>query len=505
MKRVLLNTMQLRFQEFDDFIICFKPNGIRMHQLAEGQYGFTEAFAEQIKKPLFKVNQLDTEASGLGVFAKSKQAALILSELSKENSIQYTYFFLTNKPALNELAKTESETSFKPIKKVGNFHLWKAVTRSADLSKVKLDAKNSGLPILGDQNHGGTKWFRLGLHLGELDFLLNEKKYHFEIATPPTFIEPDVSQTKNLFQDSYFNKNQLFLIENDSCYRLIHTEAAELRADIYGKHLWVYDYSDRGLTAEQTRSIQEFAIGHQLSCSIRHMIDRGSGVGGMEDSTLQTKVSSTQWQASESNLQFQLRTNAGFSPGLFLDQKENRKYVTHESAQKKVLNLFSYTSGFSVAAAVGGATTVTTVDVSKKFIEWSKENFKLNNLDPTKYEFFAQDCLLFLKGSKKRNRLWDLIICDPPSFGRSADSVWKIEKNLAELAELIFDCLAPQGQLLFTCNYEKWNRHQLIQEFTKKLPKEKFKIQRMPFLSLDFNETDDNKNLMKGFLLQRKN
>ena len=74
---------------------------------------------------------------------------------------------------------------------------------------------------------------------------------------------------------------------------------------------------------------------------------------------------------------------------------------------------------------------------------------------------------------------------------------------LQKLATLIYACLAPHGLLLFTCNYEKWNRSQLIQEYTKKLPKNKFKIERLPFLSLDFNETDDVKNLTKGFLLRR--
>ncbi len=497
MKRVLLMSMQLRFQEFDDFIICFKPNGIRMHQLADGQYGFTGAFAEQINKPLFKVFQLDKEVSGIVVLAKSKQAATMFQIL------QQTYYFLTNQPV--EKTKSTSETSFQQVKKLGSFYLWKATTKSGNPFQVRIDAKNVGLPILGDLSNGGAKWFRLGLHLSEIDFVLKEIKHHFEVSTPPSFLEPDLPQTKNLFRDSYFNKNQLITVEADSCHRLIHTEAAELRADIYGRHLWVYDYSERGLTPDQTRSIQEFAHEQDLSCSVRHMIDRGTGVGGLEESTLQTKVSKTQWQALESNLQFQLRTDAGFSPGLFLDQKENRKYVTAKSLQKNVLNLFSYTSGFSVAAAVGGAAAVTTVDVSKKFLEWSKENFKLNNLDASKYEFFAQDCLLFLKGSKKRNRLWDLIICDPPSFGRSEDSVWKIEKNLPELAQLIFDCLSSKGELLFTCNYEKWNRDQLIKEFTKKLPNDKFKIDRLPLLSLDFNETDDMTNLMKGFLLKKKN
>lgn len=528
MKHVLIKSMQLRFQEFDDFIIFFKPYGIRMHQVDDGQFGFVEALAYQLKQPLFIVHRLDKETSGLVILAKSATSAALLTELFQNHLITKTYFFLTDhtvsktqfvvktyidksKFASTNHSATNSETTFTYVHKVENLHLWKATPKTDKPHQIRLHAQNAGIPIYGDKEHGGSKSFRLCLQASEIEFTVHKKLYHFKISLPPSFIGPAHEQIKNLFIDSLFNKNELFHLNKNSCYRLIHTEGLNTRADIYGNHLWVYDYSERGLSTAETESIQQFANDNHLSSSIRHMIDRGAGVGGLEKSTLQTKATTNDianniapvWQASEENMQFQLRTDSGFSPGLFLDQKENRKFVLKESFDKTVLNLFSYTAGFSVAAAKGEAKTVTTVDVSKKFLEWSKENFKLNHLDPAAFEFFAQDCLLFLKGSKKRNRTWDLIICDPPSFGRSENSVWKIEKNLSELAELIYTCLSLQGQILFTCNYEKWSRSQLIQEFTKKLPKNKFKIERLPFLSLDFNETDDEKNLMKGFLLKR--
>ncbi len=520
--------MQLRFQEFDDFIIFFKPNGIRMHQVDEGQSGFVEALAEKLQRPLFIVHRLDKETSGLVILAKSAEAASLLTELLQDHLIQRTYYFLTdqivnkkefviktyiekNQQKLTNTnhAATNSETALTWVQKVGagNYQLWKAVPKTEKPHQIRIHAKSAGIPICGDQEHGGSRWFRTCLHASEIEFTFHEKKYRFQSPAPPSFNNPENLPIKNLLQDSFFNKNELFHIPKNECYRLLHTEGINLRADIYADHLWVYDYTDRGLTVTETDSIQEFANDHHLSSSIRHMIDRGTGVGGLEKNTLKSKITTanaqTKWQASEENLHFQLRTDAGFSPGLFLDQKENRKLVGKESFAKTVLNLFSYTAGFSVAAAAGSAKSVTTVDVSKKFLEWSKENFILNNIDPANFEFFAQDCLLFLKGARKRDRTWDLIICDPPSFGRSEDSVWRIEKNLPELAALIYACLSSKGQLLFTCNYEKWTRDQLIQEFAKKLPKNKFKIEHLPLLSLDFNETDDKTNLMKGFLLKR--
>ncbi len=515
--------MQLRFQDFDDFVVFFKPNGLRMHQVDDGQFGFVEALSAKLQTPLFIVHRLDKETSGLVLFAKTKAAASMITELFEDHLVQKTYFFLTDevisekkltvKSYIEKLqnhfvnsksqAVPNSETDFEYQKPVGQFHLWKATPKTGKPHQIRLHAKLAGISVCGDTEHGGCKWYRLALHASALHFSLKGTEHNFSVTLPPSFTLPDAFSLKNLFQDSLFNKSKLLQFDKNSCFRLIHTEGDTIRADVFGKHLWVYDYEPAGLSTLAVQKIQEFANDNQLSSSIRHMVDRGTGVGGLEKSTLHSLDMPTSWNASESSITYVLKTDAGFSPGLFLDQKENRTFVQNNAAGKKILNLFSYTGGFSVAAALGNASQVTTVDVSKKFLEWSKDNFKQNHIPSENHEFFAQDCLLFLKGAKKRERVWDLIICDPPSFGRSQDGVWNIEKNLPDLAELLWACLADNGQILFTCNYEKWTRNQLLQEFVKKLPKTKFKIERLPFLSLDFGETDDNKNVMKGFLLQR--
>ena len=515
--------MQLRFQGFDDFVVFFKPNGLRMHLVDDGQFGFVEAISAKMQQPLFIVHRLDKETSGLVLFAKSKAAASMLTELFEDHLVQKTYFFLTDQTItqkkltvrthieklqnhfVNSKSQVEpnSETEFEYQKASGQFHLWKATPKTGKPHQIRLHAQHAGISVCGDSEHGGCKWFRLALHASGLRFSLKGTQHNFSVALPPSFENADVFPIMNLFQDAIFNKTEFLQFDKNSCFRLIHTEGAAVRADVFGRHLWVYDYAATGLSTLEIQKIQDFANENELSSSVRHMVDRGTGVGGLEKSTLHSLHMPTSWNATEATVTYELRTDSGFSPGLFLDQKENRAFVRNIAAGKSVLNLFSYTGGFSVVAAIGNAKQVTTVDVSKKFLEWSKENFKLNQILIEKNEFFAQDCLLFLKGAKKRERTWDLIICDPPSFGRSQDAVWKIEKNLPELAELMWACLAESGQILFTCNYEKWTRNQLLQEFVKKLPKTQFKIARLPFLSLDFGETDDTKNVMKGFLLQR--
>lgn len=513
--------MHLLYQETDDFIVLNKGYGLRTHRVSDGQFGFVETVAESLKKQLLVVHRLDKETSGLIVFAKSKTAAAQLSELFEAHQIEKNYFFLTDQKidetkltikthidkqqnmfVSNKDLPPNSETSFEWIKTVGSNQLWKATPKTGKPHQIRLHALAAGIPILGDQEHSGSRFFRLALHAAELKFNLNGQEHIFKSQLPPCFENSSSNILETILEENFYKRHQLYQISDKESYRLIHLEIPDVRADIFADHLWIYDYSKEGLSASDKESIHQFANRKKLKVVIRHMLNRGQGVGGLESATLETNAAS-QWPAQENGLNYILKTDAGFSPGLFLDQKENRQWVLKNSSSKKVLNLFSYTSGFSVNAAIGKAQEVTTVDVSQKFLDWSKENFALNNLDSKKFEFFCQDSMVFLKGSVKRERKWDLIICDPPSFARTSKSVWKLESDLPDLAELMYQCLNPNGEILFTCNLEKKSRPEVLQLFTKKLPAKKWTIERLPLFTLDYELTDDLENLMKGFLIKK--
>jgi 23S rRNA (cytosine1962-C5)-methyltransferase len=107
------------------------------------------------------------------------------------------------------------------------------------------------------------------------------------------------------------------------------------------------------------------------------------------------------------------------------------------------------------------------VDLSRPFLDWGQQNFNLNQKDPSLYQFFQQESLLFLKGALKRGRLFDLIVCDPPSFGRHKNGVFRLDRELPTLLKLCWDSLAPGGRILFSCNLEKWD----LPEFKKQIQK----------------------------------
>ncbi len=135
----------------------------------------------------------------------------------------------------------------------------------------------------------------------------------------------------------------------------------------------------------------------------------------------------------------------GQKTGLFLDQRENRALVGSRSKGLRVLNLFSYTGGFSLAAALGGAAKTTTVDIAGPAIEAAKRNFTLSGLEPGKHEFAAADVFDFLEEAIAAKREFDLVICDPPSFASSEKALSKGLRAYRRVNEMAMRVAAPNG------------------------------------------------------------
>ena len=121
--------------------------------------------------------------------------------------------------------------------------------------------------------------------------------------------------------------------------------------------------------------------------------------------------------ATERYLRFGIDFATGYSPGLFLDQRENRRYVRH-IAPKRLLNCFAYTCSFSVYAACSGANTLN-IDLSKKYLSRGRENFALNNLPTIDHRFITDEVRSVLPRFARRGEKFDAIILDPPTFSHS--------------------------------------------------------------------------------------
>ena len=165
---------------------------------------------------------------------------------------------------------------------------------------------------------------------------------------------------------------------------------------------------------------------------------------------------------SESGLLYELDFSASYSPGLFPDQRLNRLFL-RERRPQRVLNTFSYTCAFSVAAASGGAETVS-VDVSKSSLQRGRRNFELNQIPPAGHRFIPEDVPAFLRRLIKRGEKFDAIILDPPTFGRSGSGrTFRFERDFPALLECAHQLSAPGGAILLSTNFTAWDESALIQ------------------------------------------
>ena len=175
--------------------------------------------------------------------------------------------------------------------------------------------------------------------------------------------------------------------------------------------------------------------------------DRGRGQEGRGAEPLAGRPPTGPIIISEHGLRFEVDILRGQKTGFFLDQRENRRTIEQWSQGKRVLNLFSYTGGFSVYAARGGAEHVTSVDSAREAMATAERNFVLNSFDPAQHEFVVADCFDLLERYHGEGRRFDLIIVDPPSFARSKEQMAAALGAYQRLNSLALKCLSPNGLL----------------------------------------------------------
>jgi 23S rRNA (cytosine1962-C5)-methyltransferase len=157
--------------------------------------------------------------------------------------------------------------------------------------------------------------------------------------------------------------------------------------------------------------------------------------------------------ATENHLKFGIDFGVGYSVGLFIDQRENRRFI-REIKLKRMLNCFAYTCAFSVAAASAGAKTVN-VDLSKKSLERGRQNFALNSASTDGHQFIADDVRPVLRRLGRRGEKFDMIILDPPTFSRTkGGAAFHVEKDFEELIAAALEIADRDSKILLSTNCE---------------------------------------------------
>ena len=163
----------------------------------------------------------------------------------------------------------------------------------------------------------------------------------------------------------------------------------------------------------------------------------------------------------EGGLAFECNLSDYVDTGLFLDHRITRALVRDEAAGKRFLNLFCYTGSFSVYAAAGGAATTTSVDLSNTYLDWTRTNLARNAFtDAGRHRTVRDEARAFLAHRGRRGEPpFDLVVVDPPTFSRSArsETPWDVERDHAELLELVAANLAPGGVVYFSTNFRRFH------------------------------------------------
>ena len=162
------------------------------------------------------------------------------------------------------------------------------------------------------------------------------------------------------------------------------------------------------------------------------------------------------WTIEYKNLRFKVSPTGFKHTGLFPEQAANWDFmmdkISHADQDIRVLNLFAYTGGATMACASAGASEVVHVDASKGMVNWAKENMMLSHLQDRKIRFIVDDVLKFVQREKRRGRTYHAIIMDPPSYGRGPNGeVWKIEEQLYPLISACLEIL-DEDPLFFLVN-----------------------------------------------------
>lgn len=169
----------------------------------------------------------------------------------------------------------------------------------------------------------------------------------------------------------------------------------------------------------------------------------------------------------ENGLTLQVSLERGLNTGLFLDQRKNRQDLMARTSGKRVLNLFSYTGAFSVAAAAAGAAQVTSVDVSQGYTDWAVKNFELNRINTKKHQFVVGDCLTVLRRMRENRQQFEIILMDPPSFSTTGKGKFTTKGGTSELVEAALALLPEGGLLITSSNHQKVDLADYLKELRK--------------------------------------
>jgi 23S rRNA (cytosine1962-C5)-methyltransferase len=523
--------------EDEDLLVINKPAGMNTHApslyAGEGLYEWLRC-REPRWANLAIIHRLDKETSGLILFAKTRKVNRSLTEQFARRRVKKRYSLLTDRligqkkfQVTSSLIRVGEKYVSRPQASGGETAVtrfrvldqecsstyqamqaaaptrdpssescvaWLAEPLTGRTHQIRVHASENGLPILGDELYGGTPAARVYLHATEMSLKHpgTQKEITFH-ATPNFAADPRLELREALVEQEFTN-----------AYRLVHGASDgwpggyldRLNEFILSQSETALSSSQLNQCAQLTNRFKGRGAYHKL---LRRQL-RAIGPDAVSARLILGEMAAPFFVVRENGLQYELSFDEGYSTGLFLDQRENRRRLltghiapnfvlpsyqangTQRDKSLSLLNTFSYTCAFSVCAARAGMKT-TSVDLSKTYLEWGKRNFSLNQLSAENHEFVWGDVFDQLRRFGKRSQRFDVIVLDPPTFSQSKSSgPFRVEKDYGKLIQLALPLLLNEGILFASTNALGWRPEDFLKMLISEISKASRKVLQHHFV-----------------------
>ncbi|KEQ46056.1 hypothetical protein SK141_0529 [Streptococcus oralis] len=338
------------------------------------------------------------------------------------------------------------------------------------------DGKFLGSAYLSQQNKG-------------IGWLVSKEKVGFNQAFFEILFRKAKEARKPYYQDDLTTAFRLFNQEGDGF--------GGLTIDLYGDYAvfsWYnsFVYQIRELIVKAFKEVFPEVLGAYEKIRFKGLDYESAYVYGEEAPDYFTVL--------ENGVLYQVFMNDGLMTGIFLDQHEVRGSLVDGLAMgKSLLNMFSYTAAFSVAAAMGGASETTSVDLAKRSIELSEAHFQANGLSTDNHRFIVMDVFEYFKYAKRKGLTYDVIVLDPPSFARNKKQTFSVAKDYHKLISQSLEILNPGGIIIASTNAANVSRQKFTEQIDKGFAGRRYQILNQYGLPADFahNKKDESSNYLK--------
>ena len=305
---------------------------------------------------------------------------------------------------------------------------------------------------------------------------------------------------ETLFRQAKEKRSAYYQDELTTAFRLFNQEGdgfGGLTVDLYGDYAvfsWYnsYVYQIRQTISEAFRQVFPEVLGAYEKIRFKGLDYESAHVYGQEAPDFFTVL--------ENGVLYQVFMNDGLMTGIFLDQHEVRGSLVDGLAMgKSLLNMFSYTAAFSVAATMGGASQTTSVDLAKRSRELSQAHFQANGISTDDHRFIVMDVFEYFKYAKRKSLTYDVIVLDPPSFARNRKQTFSVAKDYHKLISQSLEILNPGGIIIASTNAANVSRQKFTEQIDKGFAGRSYQILNKYGLPADFayNKKDESSNYLK--------